>query len=137
VPIDALPIQEANTGITYYSQNKGVAHLCGHDGHTAILLALAKRLSENKPETGCIVLLFQPAEETGQGAKAVLEDKNFQKIEPDYVIGFHNLPGLKKGMVFFRENTFAAASRGIIIRFQGKTAHAAEPEKGITNPKKV
>lgn len=131
--IDALPIQEQNSKINYGSINKGVAHLCGHDGHTAILLALAKHLSINKPKSGRVVLLFQPAEETGQGAKAVLNDEHFQKLNPDYVFGFHNLPGFEKNTLFVKKGIFAAASCGLIVHLLGKTAHAAEPEKGI-NP---
>ncbi|MCF6243275.1 MAG: amidohydrolase [Bacteroidales bacterium] len=131
--IDALPIAELNKAIDYTSLNLGVAHLCGHDGHTAVLLALAKILSKKRPESGRVVLLFQPAEETGQGAKAVLNDKNFKKIEPDYIFGFHNLPGFEKDSFFIKKGVFAAASCGLIVEFHGRTAHAAEPEKGI-NP---
>ena len=131
--IDALPIKEENKSIEYQSVNEGIAHLCGHDGHTAVLLALAEKLSVNRPETGKVVLLFQPAEETGQGAKSILEDKIFKKIAPDYVFGFHNLPRFEKNTFFLRKGVFAAASKGLIIKLTGKTAHAAEPEKGI-NP---
>ncbi len=131
--IDALPIQENNLKIKYSSINQGVAHLCGHDGHTAILLALAKKLSKKRPERGRVVLLFQPAEETGRGAKMVLNDENFNKIKTDYIFGFHNLPGFEKNTFFIKDGIFAAASCGLIVEFQGRTAHAAEPEKGI-NP---
>jgi len=131
--IDALPITEKNKTIEYCSRNKGTAHLCGHDGHTAVLLALAQKLSGKYLKKNKVVLLFQPAEETGYGAKAVIEDDNFEKIKPDYVFGFHNLPGFTKNTIYIRKKVFAAASKGLIITFLGKTAHAAEPEKGV-NP---
>ncbi|MBI9066265.1 MAG: amidohydrolase [Salinivirgaceae bacterium] len=129
--MDALPIQEENT-IDYKSTSKGVAHLCGHDGHSAILIGLAKKISENMPKKGKIVLLFQPAEETGEGAKAILEDRKFSKIEPDYIFGLHNIPGIELHKIVYKENSFAAASKGMTIKLFGKTSHAGEPEKGIS-----
>lgn len=131
--IDALPIEENYKKLDYRSINEGAAHLCGHDGHTAILIAFAKKISENKPQKGKVVLLFQPAEETGQGALAVLNDEKFNEIEPDYVFGFHNLPGFKKNEIIIKKGTFASASKGVIIKLKGKTTHAAEPDKGV-NP---
>lgn len=127
--IDALPIHEVNN-FDYKSVNSGVGHKCGHDGHTATALAVMELLSRNRPEKGKVVFLFQPAEETGQGALQVINDPKFKEIEPDYIFGYHNLPGYKRGSIILKEDTFASASKGMIIKLKGKTSHAAEPEKG-------
>ena len=129
--IDALPIQE-NNALPHKSKNKGVSHLCGHDGHTTIVIGLAQYLKKFPPAKGKVVLLFQPAEETGNGAHQVIQDKNFKKIEPDYVFGLHNIPSEKLHTIICKENTFASASKGMTIKLIGKTSHAAEPEKGIS-----
>ena len=127
--IDALHIPEPNK-MSYRSQNPGVSHKCGHDGHTTILCGLAQWLGEQRPDQGEVVLLFQPAEETGQGAKAILEDPLFEKIRPDVAYGLHNLPGYEKGKVMVRQGCFAAASFGLKLCFDGRTAHASQPETG-------
>lgn len=127
--IDALPIQE-ESDLEYRSAVNGIAHLCGHDGHTSIVAGLAEKLSANPPQKGRIVLLFQPAEETGQGAKDVIADPRFEKIKPDYAYALHNIPGIEKNTIVGREGSFAAASRGLTAKFYGKTSHAAEPENG-------
>ena len=127
--IDALHIPEPNK-MSYRSQNPGVSHKCGHDGHTTILCGLAQWLGEQRPDKGEVVLLFQPAEETGQGAKAILEDPLFEKIRPDVAYGLHNLPGYEKGKVMVRQGCFAAASFGLKLCFDGRTAHASQPETG-------
>jgi amidohydrolase len=130
--IDALPIEETS-GISYKSKNKKVAHLCGHDGHTAILCGLAQRLYEIPPKKGRVLLLFQPSEENGQGARLVLEDSAMKEFAPDYVFALHNIPGYPLHSVILKNGSFSAAVNSIIIKFKGKTAHAAEPENGI-NP---
>ncbi len=130
--LDALPIHEVND-FEYRSTVDKVAHKCGHDGHSTILIGLAKRLSEQPLSKGKVVLLFQPAEENGVGAKAVLSDPKFANIQPNYVFAFHNLPGYPLHQVVVRKHSFTAAVKSIIISLQGKTAHAAEPEFGI-NP---
>jgi amidohydrolase len=130
--IDALPIEELNETIDYRSVNHGVAHLCGHDGHSTIVAGLSSVLSQNPPENGNVVLLFQPAEETGEGAALVLNDPAFADISPDYVFALHNLPGFVKAGIVVRDEHFAAASKGMIIRLTGKTSHAANPEHGIS-----
>jgi len=128
--IDALPIAEKNT-VEYKSKNPGTAHLCGHDGHSTILLGFAEQVNEIRNNLkNRIVLLFQPAEETAQGAKAILQDKRFAEIEPDFIFGLHNLPGFERHSVILRENIFASASVGMIFRFTGATSHAAHPENG-------
>ncbi len=127
--LDALPIQESNT-FAYRSKNDGVAHLCGHDGHSAILAGMAKVLDKQRPKKGRIVLLFQPAEETGEGAKKVISDKLFTKIKPDFAFALHNLPGFEKGIVCIKDGSFASASTGVIIHLKGLSSHAAHPEDG-------
>jgi amidohydrolase len=129
--LDALPIAEKNP-LQYQSTKKNTAHLCGHDGHMTIVAGLAKDLAEHPPKKGKVVLLFQPAEETGEGAKAILEDPHFKAIRPDYIFALHNIPGVDLGTVITKDNTFAAASKGMTVKLYGKTSHAAEPEKGIS-----
>ncbi|MBE0651342.1 MAG: amidohydrolase [Bacteroidales bacterium] len=129
--LDALPILETSK-VKYASGNNHVAHSCGHDGHMAILVGLAQRVVKNPPQKGKIVFLFQPAEEVEQGARDVLEDPKFAKISPDYVFALHNIPGVEKNKILLRNGTFAAASKGMTITLSGKTAHAAEPENGIS-----
>jgi amidohydrolase len=130
--LDALPIQEINT-FTHASTIEGVSHKCGHDGHTTVLLGLARILSEQKPKTGKVFLLFQPAEEDGEGAKAVFADPKFEALKPDYIFAFHNLPAYPLNQIVVKNNSFTAAVKSIIIKINGKTAHAAEPENGL-NP---
>jgi len=130
--LDALPIQEINT-FEHASTNIGVSHKCGHDGHTTVLLGLARILSEQKPKTGKIFLLFQPAEEDGEGSKAVFADPKFEDVKPDYIFAFHNLPAYPLNQIVVKNNSFTAAVKSIIIKINGKTAHAAEPENGL-NP---
>ena len=129
--LDALPIAEIND-MPYRSREPGVSHKCGHDGHMAILAAVGARLAEARPRRGRVVLLFQPAEETGAGAKAVVDDPRFASIRPDRVFGLHNLPGYPRGQLIVRDGIFACASRGMHIRFEGRQAHAAQPETGVS-----
>lgn len=130
--LDALPIQETNT-FPHASITKGVSHKCGHDGHATILVGLAKTISENPLKKGKVVLLFQPAEENGAGASAILNDRKFTPIKPDQIFSLHNVPGFNKGTIVCKEGTFTASVSSIVIKLKGKTAHAAEPENGI-NP---
>ncbi|MBU1700439.1 MAG: amidohydrolase [Candidatus Eisenbacteria bacterium] len=127
--LDALPIPE-QASIPYSSQNPGVSHKCGHDGHMAAMVGLANRLGAASPACGRVILLFQPAEETGEGAHLVLDDPVLKKLQPDWVFAFHNLPGYDLGKVIIRPGTFAYGSRGLAITLTGATAHAAEPEAG-------
>lgn len=129
--IDALHIPEPND-LTYRSQNPEVSHKCGHDGHSTILCGLAEWLGEQRPNQGEVVLLFQPAEETGQGAQAILNDPQFEQIRPDVAYGLHNLPGFPKGEIRYKQGCFAAASFGMKLCFEGRTAHASQPETGIS-----
>jgi len=127
--LDGLPIREHNT-IKYKSKIPGKAHLCGHDGHMAIIAGLGLYLKDNRPKKGRVILLFQPAEETGQGAALVVKDKNFQKLIPDFAFALHNLPGYQKNQIIIKKGAFAAASTGMIIKIKGKNSHASHPEDG-------
>ncbi len=131
--LDALPIQEINN-FPHRSIHQGLSHKCGHDGHSTILIGLAQQLAVQRPQNGSILLLFQPAEETGAGAKAMLEDPNWATVpKPDFVFALHNLPGWPLGQVVIKDGAISASVRSMIIRLKGKTAHAAEPENG-NNP---
>lgn len=127
--IDALPIQEVND-FEHRSKVDGVSHKCGHDGHTTILLGLAANLAKNPPKSGTAYLLFQPAEENGMGAQGVIDDEDFQQLDMDYVFALHNLPGFKKHEIVVKSQEFTSNVKSMIIKLHGKTAHAAEPEKG-------
>lgn len=127
--LDALPIQEIND-FDHRSVFDGVSHKCGHDGHMAILAALAYRLSQRPLERGTCYLLYQPAEETGEGAREVYHSDAFQQLKLDAVIALHNLPGFPKKSVVVKEGAFTPAVRSCIVKFHGKTSHAAEPENG-------
>lgn len=129
--MDALPIEEIND-FEYKSQNPGVSHKCGHDGHTTIMLGVASCLSQNRPQRGEVCLVFQPAEENGTGARQILEDKNFE-FKADKAFALHNLPGYPLHKIVCRKDTFTAAAKSVIFKLHGRTSHAAEPEKGI-NP---
>ena len=130
--LDALPIQEINS-FEYKSIYEGVSHKCGHDGHMAIICGLAKKLHQNPLKQGTVMLLFQPAEEDGSGAKSVVSDEKFKDIKVDYAFALHNLPGYPLHQIVIKENTFTCAVNSIIIQLQGKTSHASEPENG-NNP---
>jgi len=127
--IDALPISESNT-FDHKSINAEVSHKCGHDGHTTILLGLARTLEEQPPEKGTVILLWQPAEENGMGAKAVIEDRKFQQYKIDETYALHNLPGFPLGQILYKSGAFTANVKSLIIDLKGKTTHAAEPEHG-------
>ncbi|NND73517.1 MAG: amidohydrolase [Ilumatobacter sp.] len=127
--LDALPIVELDVE-GHGSRTDGVSHKCGHDGHTAILAGLAMRLAADRPARGAVHLLFQPAEETGTGAAAVLADPAFDAIRPDFGVALHNMPGFPLHAVVVKPGSMTCAVRSIVIRFTGRTAHASEPEKG-------
>jgi amidohydrolase len=129
--LDGLPIEEISD-LPYRSAMPGKAHLCGHDGHMAILAGLARALGRQRPQRGRAVLLFQPAEEDGSGAAAVVADPRFREISPDFAFALHNLPGLPLGRVALVEGPVNCASRGMRIILNGKTAHASMPETGIS-----
>ena len=130
--LDALPIQETN-GFTHRSIREGVSHKCGHDGHAAALAGLAPWLHSRSFTAGRVVLLFQPAEETGKGAKAILDDPRFADLRPDYVFSLHNVPGYPMHEVVWVAGQFSPTVQSMAIRLYGKESHASEPENGV-NP---
>jgi|SRR5690554_4280458 len=130
--LDGLPIQE-ESDLDYRSKKPQKSHACGHDGHMSILLALAQYLDENPPNSGTVYFIFQSAEETGEGAKAMVESPAFQDLKIDFCYALHNIPGREKGMVVSKSGSFACASVGLTAQIVGKTAHAAHPENAI-NP---
>ena len=130
--LDALPIQEVN-GFGHRSTRAGVSHKCGHDGHAAILAWLTPWLQTADFTTGRVVLLFQPAEETGKGAAAVLADPRFAPLAPDYVFALHNIPGYPMHQVLWMAGQFSPTVQSMAISLFGKESHASEPENGI-NP---
>lgn len=129
--LDALPITET-IHTDYRSIADGVSHKCGHDGHMAILAAVGTQLAAKRPSRGRVVLLYQPAEENGEGAVGVVQDPKFAEITPQFAFALHNLPGFALGQVIIRAGAFASASRGMAVRLSGKTAHAAQPETGLS-----
>lgn len=131
--LDALAVTEAEHVDTLREQ---ASHRCGHDGHMAMLAGLAPLVSSERPASGRVVLLFQPAEETGKGALRILEDSQFPSIQPDYAIALHNLPGVALNTVLSRQGTFASASGGVRIQLRGIDSHAAEPE-AARSPRKI
>ncbi len=137
--LDALPISE-DSDQSYTSRNEGISHACGHDGHMAILFKLVENLEIKKPHRGSLMLIFQPAEETGEGAKKVSEALLNKEIpglpSADYIFALHNVPGLEKSKVYLKDGAFACASAGIAFAIQGITAHAAHPEEGV-NPLEI
>jgi amidohydrolase len=134
--LDALPIIEIND-FAHRSIHEHVSHKCGHDGHMAMVAGLAPLMQRRRPTRGRIVLLFQPAEETGEGAAAILRDARFAAITPDYAFAIHNLPGYPLGQVVVREHAFSMASIGMAAVLEGRTSHASEPEKGLSPAKAV
>ena len=130
--LDAIAVDE-ETGLDHQSKKSGVMHGCGHDGHMAILIGLAHHLKQKRYENLDIYLLFQPSEETGEGAGRVLADDRFQKLKIDHAFALHNLPGFQEKRVQIKEGVFAAASVGVEVKFKGRSSHAAYPEKG-SNP---
>ena len=129
--LDALPIQEKNN-LSWISKLPGVSHTCGHDGHMTMLLALGRVISRNPIKCGKVVLMFQPSEENGQGARAVVSDPRYEQIKPDLAFAIHIEPGRPFGYVSTRPGLMNCASLGLKITLHGKTAHAADPDDGIS-----
>lgn len=127
--LDALPIEELSEA-PHRSTIPGKGHLCGHDGHMTLLMGLGRLLARQKPQKGRVVLMFQPAEEDGSGAAAVVADPAFAAIKPDWAFSIHNLPGVAYGTGLLKSGTVNCASQGLKITLFGKTAHASQPEAG-------
>ncbi len=132
--MDALPVEEENK-ISYKSERKGVAHVCGHDGHMTILIGVARKISKERHLFGDVILLFQPAEETGIGALAALKDDAFRNINPRFVFALHSIPGFELNQIVIRKGVFNSASIGITVHLVGRTSHASHPERGISPAK--
>ncbi len=127
---DALPIQEVND-LGYKSTVDGVAHLCGHDGHTTMLLAAGKYLARTKAFNGTVRLIFQPGEETMEGGPAMIKDGLFTRFPVDAVFGMHNMPGLERGKLYFAHGDVMAAVDNWEIEITGKGGHGSMPELSI------
>jgi amidohydrolase len=128
--MDALPIEE-NTSLPYASKTKGLMHACGHDGHTAMLLGAARYLAETRNFAGDAVVIFQPAEEGGAGAAAMIKDGLMDRFGIEQVYGMHNGPGIPLGAFAIRPGPIMAATASIDIKIEGHGGHAARPHKCI------
>ena len=126
--MDALPIEEA-TGLPYASCNVGIMHACGHDGHTAMLLAAAKHIAQNLQFSGTLNLIFQPAEEGLGGARKMMEDGLFRQFPCDAVFAMHNMPGHPQGHLVLRDGPMMASSDYVTITLDGKGGHGAMPHQ--------
>jgi len=129
--LDALPIAEIGD-LEHRSQIPGKGHMCGHDGHMTMLASLGRQFGRERPKRGRIILMFQPAEEDGFGAAAVIADEKFVSLKPDFSFSLHNMPGLALGHVWLKDGVVNCASRGLKIMLTGRTAHASMPETGIS-----
>jgi hippurate hydrolase len=128
--MDALPIEEAS-GKPWVSQTSGAMHACGHDGHTAMLLGAAKYLCETRNFSGAVALIFQPAEEGGAGAKAMLDDGLVERFGISQVFGMHNAPGLPIGAFAITPGPTMASADRFIVDIEGLGGHAAKPHECV------
>jgi len=128
--MDALPLQELNT-FAHTSQHTGKMHACGHDGHTAMLLAAAQHLARHRNFDGTVYLIFQPAEESGGGARDMIRDGLFEKFPMEAVFGMHNWPGMPAGTFALSPGPVMASSSEFTITVRGKGGHAAMPHNTV------
>ncbi|HEY1941492.1 MAG TPA: M20 aminoacylase family protein [Roseiarcus sp.] len=128
--MDALPIEEA-TNLPYRSAVPGKMHACGHDGHTAMLLGAARYLAKTRDFSGTAVVVFQPAEEGGAGAKAMIDDGLMETFAIEEVYGMHNMPKVPLGVFALRKGPLLAAADAFTIRLEGRGGHAASPNQCV------
>ncbi len=126
--MDALPIQEAS-GVAWASTRSGLMHACGHDGHTAMLLAAARTLAEQGRFDGTLHVIFQPAEEGGGGALRMMADGLFERYPCDAIFAMHNMPGVPQGRLVFRDGPAMASSDYVTITLDGTGGHGAMPHR--------
>lgn len=129
--MDALNIHEQAAGRAHASQIAGKMHACGHDGHMAMILGAAKLLCERRNFNGTVRFIFQPAEEHGRGAKAMMSDGLFERFPIDEIYGAHNMPGIPAGHIATRSGGIMASEDNFVIHIKGRGTHAARPHMGI------
>ena len=127
--MDALPIVET-TGLPHASCHAGLMHACGHDGHTAMLLAAAEHIAAHGQFDGTLNLIFQPAEESLGGARKMMEDGLFERFPCDAIFAMHNMPGFRQGQLLLREGATMASSENILVHIEGTGGHGAMPHLG-------
>ncbi len=129
--MDALAMTEVAPGRPHISQNAGCMHGCGHDGHMAMLLGAAQMLARSRDFDGTVRFIFQPAEEHGRGARAMIDDGLFERFPVDEIYGAHNIPGLPAGHIATRAGGIMASEDNFVIRIRGRGGHAARPHLAV------
>lgn len=129
--MDALKLLEQAPGRPYASKSPGRMHACGHDGHMAMVLGAARLLTERRDFDGTVRFIFQPAEEHGQGARAMLRDGLFERYPVQAIFGMHNMPGMPAGDIATRAGAIMASEDNFVIRIKARGTHAARPHMGV------